>query len=59
MNFCPCVNSHGIDALQSARNGQLVEVMAGYSETIEAVRPIRSFSHFLTSNGILLDGGSK
>lgn len=52
LNFCPCSNCHGVNALDLYQRGVLDKVIIAYSECFDKAQPINSFQRFLERNGL-------
>jgi molybdenum cofactor biosynthesis enzyme MoaA len=50
LNFCPCMNETGINALKLWREGQFAEALDSFQRTFEQARPVDSFPIFLERN---------
>lgn len=50
LNFCPCMNRYGINALQLLREGTLSESLRAFSQVFDGAVPVNSFPVFLERN---------
>lgn len=56
LNFCPCNNQKGFNALHLYKNGKLGEAISLLSEVFSKAVPIDSFQEFLDKNDLILRG---
>lgn len=52
LNFCPCSNAYGVNALELYRQGRLGETLEAFSNIFDRARSVESFSVFLKKNGL-------
>ena len=52
LNFCPCRNSGGFNALDLYKNGTLSQALGELSPVFEQAGPVDSFDAFLSRNGL-------
>ncbi len=57
LNFCPCSNHNGVDALELYRKGALDGVLSAYSQYFDRARSVDSFQMFLDKNGLSFGNG--
>jgi len=58
LNFCPCMNKYGINALQLWREGKLAESLQVFSQAFDEAIPVDSFATFLGRNGLRYEEGN-
>lgn len=57
LNFCPCDNKFGVDALDLYRRGLLDEAVVAYSKVFDSAFPTDSFETFLVRNNLTYSKG--
>jgi len=57
LNFCPCNNQNGFNALDLYKKGQLDEAIAKLAAVFSQAQPTDSFQEFLTKNQLTFPGG--
>ncbi len=59
LNFCPCDNQFGVDALEMLKAGSFDEVVKKYSEVFDSVSVVNSFEEFVKKNNINYKRGDR
>ena len=57
LNFCPCMNESGINALRLWREGKLAESLKNFSDAFDEAKPVDSFPVFLEKNKLCYKEG--
>lgn len=59
LNFCPCMNQNGVNALSLWREGKLAESLKFFSQVFDEAKPINSFQTFLERNKLCYKEGGQ
>ncbi len=59
LNFCPCMNKNGVNALALLRNGKLADSLGTFSKVFDEVKPMDSFGTFLERNKLCYREGGQ
>jgi molybdenum cofactor biosynthesis enzyme MoaA len=57
LNFCPCMNAYGINALELWRKGKLADSLQELSKVFDKATPVNSFPVFLERNSLCYERG--
>jgi len=59
LNFCPCMNQSGVNALTLWREGKLAESLKTFSKVFDEAKPVNSFQTFLERNKLCYKEGGQ